>query len=29
MWIQLETRRRLSKWVTWQALYVIKAANLC
>jgi hypothetical protein len=26
---QLETRRRLGKWVTWQALYVIKAMSLC
>ncbi|MFQ6100396.1 MAG: hypothetical protein ACE5OS_04085 [Anaerolineae bacterium] len=26
MWTQLEHRRRPSKWVTWQALYVIKAA---
>jgi hypothetical protein len=28
MWAQLEQRRRPSKWVTWQALYVIKAAHL-
>ncbi len=27
MWTQLEPRRRPSKWVTWQALYAIKAAN--
>jgi hypothetical protein len=27
MWTQLEERRRPSKWVTWQALYVIKAAS--
>ena len=26
MWTQLEKRRRPSKWVTWQTLYVIKAA---
>jgi hypothetical protein len=29
MWTQLEKRRRPSKWVTWQALYVIKAMSLC
>ena len=28
MWTQLERRRRPSKWVTWQALYVLKAARL-
>jgi hypothetical protein len=28
MWTQLEKRRRPSKWVTWQALYAIKAAHL-
>ena len=28
MWTQLEKRRRPSKWVTWQTLYVIKAAHL-
>jgi len=28
MWTQLEKRRRPSKWITWQALYVIKAASL-
>jgi hypothetical protein len=27
MWTQLEKRRRPSKWVTWQTLYVIKAAQ--
>jgi len=27
MWTQLEPRRRPSKWVTWQALYAIKAAD--
>ena len=27
MWTQLERRRRPSKWVTWQALYVIKTAH--
>ena len=26
MWTQLEKRRRPSKWVTWQALYVLKTA---
>ncbi len=26
MWTQLEKRRRPSKWITWQALYVIKTA---
>jgi hypothetical protein len=26
MWVSLEERRRPSKWVTWQALYVIKSA---
>jgi hypothetical protein len=26
MWASLEKRRRPSKWVTWQVLYVIKAA---
>jgi hypothetical protein len=29
MWIQLEKRRRPSKWATWQALYVIKTMSLC
>jgi hypothetical protein len=27
MWTQLEPRRRPSKWITWQALYAIKAAG--
>lgn len=27
MWTQLEKRRRPSKWITWQALYVIKEAT--
>jgi hypothetical protein len=27
MWTQLEKRRRPSKWVTWQALYVIKTTS--
>lgn len=27
MWTQLEERRRPSKWVTWQALYVVKSAS--
>jgi hypothetical protein len=27
MWTQLETRRRPSKWVTWQVLYAIKASS--
>ena len=27
MWTSLEKRRRPSKWVTWQALYVIKALS--
>ncbi len=26
-WTQLEKRRRPSKWVTWQALYVVKTAS--
>jgi hypothetical protein len=28
MWTQLEKRRRPSKWITWQALYVVKTAQL-
>jgi hypothetical protein len=28
MWTQLEGRRRPSKWITWQALYVIKTASV-
>jgi len=28
MWTQMEKRRRPSKWVTWQTLYVIKAAHI-
>ncbi len=28
MWAQLEERRQPSKWITWQALYVIKAASM-
>lgn len=28
MWTQLEKRRRPSKWITWQSLYVVKAAQL-
>jgi hypothetical protein len=27
MWTPLETHRRPSKWITWQALYVIKALS--
>lgn len=27
MWTQLEERRRPSKWITWQALYAIKAGQ--
>jgi hypothetical protein len=27
MWTSLEDRRRPSKWITWQALYVIKASS--
>jgi hypothetical protein len=27
MWMQLEGKRRPSKWVTWQALYVVKALS--
>ena len=27
MWTQLEQKRRPSKWITWQALYVVKAAG--
>jgi hypothetical protein len=27
MWTSLEDRRRPSKWITWQALYVIKALS--
>jgi hypothetical protein len=27
MWTSLEKRRRPSKWITWQALYVIKALS--
>jgi hypothetical protein len=27
MWTQLESSRRPSKWITWQALYALKAAN--
>lgn len=27
MWTQLEKRRRPSKWITWQALYVVKASS--
>jgi len=26
-WTRMEKRRRPSKWITWQALYAIKAAN--
>jgi hypothetical protein len=26
-WTQLEASRRPSKWVTWQALYIIQAAR--
>lgn len=29
MWTQLETRRRPSKWITWQALYVMEVAQAC
>jgi hypothetical protein len=28
MWTQLESRRRPSKWITWQALYVIRTASV-
>jgi hypothetical protein len=27
MWTQMEEKRRPSKWITWQALYVIKASS--